>query len=81
MLSFGRTRFPSDSKDSKVGRVCVCGLTVGTVVVVHLLEAGGAGAGVSLVAGETQVAAASVVGSTAVPATCSRDRDAWVSTQ
>lgn len=45
------------------------GLTIGTVVLVHLLEAGGTGAGVRLVAGETQVAAASVVGATAVSAT------------
>lgn len=41
-------------------------LTVGTVVLVHLLKAGGTGAGVRLVAGETQVAAAPVVGATAV---------------
>lgn len=39
-------------------------------MVVHLLEAGGTGAGVRLVAGETQVAAASVVGATAVSASC-----------
>lgn len=51
------------------------GLTVSTVVVVHLLEAGGTGAGVGLVAGETQVAAASIVAATAVPATCRRDRE------
>lgn len=50
------------------------GLTVGTVGVVHLLEAGGTGAGVRLVAGETQVAAAPVVGATAVPAPCRRDK-------
>ena len=57
----------------------VVSLTVGTVAVVHLLEAGGTGAGVRLVAGETQVAAASVVGATAVPATCRRDRDTQLS--
>lgn len=54
-------------------------LTVGTVVVVHLLEAGGTGAGVRLVAGETQVAAASIVGATAVPATYRKDRETQLS--
>ena len=51
------------------------GLTVGTAVVVHLLEAGGTGAGVCLVAGETQVTAASIVSATAVPASYRTDRD------
>lgn len=50
--------------------MCVEGLTVGTVVLVHLLEASGTGAGVRLVAGQTQVAAATIVSATAVPATC-----------
>lgn len=54
-------------------------LTIGTAVVVHLLEAGGTGAGVRLVAGETQVAAASVVGAAAVPAACRRDGDTRLS--
>lgn len=44
-------------------------LTSSTAVTVHLLEAGGTSTGVRLVAGETQVAAASIVGATAVPAT------------
>lgn len=51
------------------------GLTVGTVVVVNLLKAGGTGAGVGLVAGETQVAAASIVATTTVPATYRSDKD------
>lgn len=51
------------------------GLTVRAAVVVHLLEAGGTGAGVRLVAGETQVAAASVVAATAVPAAYRSDRE------
>lgn len=55
--------------------VSVEGLTVGTVVVVNLLKAGGTGAGVRLVAGETQVAAASIVAPTAVPATYRSDRE------
>lgn len=50
-------------------------LTVSTVEVVHLLEAGGTGTGECLVAGKTQVAAASVVGATAVPATYRRHRE------
>lgn len=36
-------------------------LTVGTHVVVHFFEAGGTSAGVGFVAGEAQVAAASIV--------------------
>lgn len=44
-------------------------LTIGAVVVVDLLEAGRTCARVGLVAGETEVAAASVVAATAVPAT------------
>lgn len=44
-------------------------LTLGTVVVVGLLEARGAVAGVSLVARETQVTAATIAGPTAVLAT------------
>lgn len=51
------------------------GLTVGTVVVVNLLKAGGTGAGVGLVAGETQVAAASIVATTTVPATYRSGKD------
>lgn len=51
------------------------GLTVGTVVVVNLLEAGGTGASVRLVAGETQVAAASIVATTTVPATYRSDKE------
>lgn len=43
-------------------------------MVVHFLEAGGTGAGVCLVAGETQVTAASIVGATAVPASYRADR-------
>lgn len=50
-------------------------------MVVHLLEAGGTGAGVRLVAGETQVAAASIVGATAVPASYRADRDTQLSIQ
>ena len=38
-------------------------------MLVHLLEAGGTSAGVRLIAGETQVAAASIVGATPVSAT------------
>lgn len=53
----------------------VAGLTVCTAVVVDLLEASGTGAGVRLVAGETQVAAASIVTATAVPATYRTDRE------
>lgn len=56
------------------------GLTVRTAVVVHLLEAGGTGAGVRLVAGETQVAAASIVAAAAVPATCRGDRESQLTT-
>lgn len=41
-------------------------LTQGTVVVVHLLEARGTSTGVSLVARETQVTAASIAISTAI---------------
>ncbi len=55
------------------------GLTVGTVVVVDLLEASGTGAGVRLVAGETQMAAAPVVAATAVPATYRRDSESQLS--
>lgn len=47
------------------------GLTVGTVVVVNLPEAGGTRTCVRLVAWEAKVAAASVVASAAVPASCS----------
>lgn len=54
-------------------------LTVSTVEVVHLLEAGGTGTGERLVAGKTQVAAASVVGATAVPATYRRHRESQLS--
>lgn len=50
-------------------------------MVVHLLEAGGTGAGVRLVAGETQVAAASVVGATAVSASYRTDGDTQLSVQ
>lgn len=50
-------------------------LTVGTVVVVDLLEAGGTGAGVRLVAGQTQVAAPSVIGATAILAPYRRKQE------
>lgn len=48
-------------------------LTSGAVVGVHLLEAGGTGTGEGLVAGEAEVAAASIVGATAIPTTWRED--------
>lgn len=44
-------------------------LTDGTAVMIHFLEAGGAGAGEGFVAWQTQMAATSIVGATAVSAT------------
>lgn len=68
-----KTKFHSSEGVADVADVA--GLTVCTAVVVDLLEAGGTGAGVRLVAGETQVAAASIVTATAVPATYRTDRE------